>query len=158
MQTKSKETLELQTIPEDLELPLTLASPQNRINIEITPANVKSGEKGKDMMNHSSLKDMDMPSFDSSDSSRGLNLEDGNLHSMSRLELLRVQRRTREEKKRYRRAIKEKEEKVLKETGRKRIPKGEKVDESMHALYKLSKAKLKLIEALLSKPGGSAGP
>ncbi len=35
-QFRSKESGELETIPEDLEIPLTLASPQHRINIEVT--------------------------------------------------------------------------------------------------------------------------
>jgi hypothetical protein len=36
LQFRSKESGELETIPEDLEIPLTLASPQHRINIEVT--------------------------------------------------------------------------------------------------------------------------
>ena len=35
-QFRAKESTELETIPEDLEIPLTLASPQHRINIEVT--------------------------------------------------------------------------------------------------------------------------
>jgi hypothetical protein len=68
--------------------------------------------------------------------------------------LLQVQRRTREEKKLYRRTIKEKEERLLAQTGRRRMPKGERDSgDATYGLYKLAKAKLKLIDALLSKPG-----
>ena len=71
-----------------------------------------------------------------------------------RYELLQVQRRTREDKKLYRRAIKEKEERQLAQTGRRRLPKAERDSgDATYGSYKLAKAKLKLIEALLSKPG-----
>ena len=43
---------------------------------------------------------MDMPCFDTSESN--LNKLEANLHSMTRYELLQVQRKTREEKKLYR--------------------------------------------------------
>jgi hypothetical protein len=77
-----------------------------------------------------------------------------NLHSMGRYELLQVQRRTREDKKLYRRAIKEKEERLLAPTGRRRLPKAERDSgDAIYGSYKVAKAKLKLIEALLSKPG-----
>ena len=71
-----------------------------------------------------------------------------------RYELLEVQKRTREDKKLYRRAIKEKEERLLAQTGRRRLPKGERdPGDATYGLYKNAKSKQKLIEALLSKPG-----
>ena len=74
--------------------------------------------------------------------------------NLFRYELLQVQRRTREDKKLYRRAIKEKEERLLAQTGRRRLPKAERDSgDATYGSYKLAKAKLKLIEALLSKPG-----
>ena len=73
-----------------------------------------------------------------------------------RYELLQVQRKTREEKKLYRRAIKEKEDRMLAETGMRKLPKGQRTDDSTYSTYKHCKNKLKLIEALLSKPGGGA--
>ena len=74
--------------------------------------------------------------------------------NLLRYELLQVQRRTREDKKLYRRAIKEKEERLLAQTGRRRLPKAERDSgDATYGSYKLAKAKLKLIEALLSKPG-----
>ena len=55
---------------------------------------------------------------------------------------------------RYRRIIKEREEQILAKTGRQRIPKEERdADDATYVSYKLAKAKLKLIGALLSKPG-----
>ena len=70
-----------------------------------------------------------------------------------RFELLEIQNRTREEKKHYRRIVKEKEEKYLMDNVLRHIPKDDKskIDEINYNLYKKSKAKLKLIEALLSK-------
>ena len=67
--------------------------------------------------------------------------------------MLEIQNRTREEKKHFRRIVKEKEEKFLKDNVLRRIPKDDKakIDEMNYGLYKKSKAKLKLIEALLSK-------
>ena len=78
--------------------------------------------------------------------------------SKSRFELLQVQKRAKEEKKIYRRAIKEKEERILAQRGIKRLPKVERDSgEAIYGSYKLAKAKIKLIEALLAKPPGG-GP
>ena len=66
--------------------------------------------------------------------------------------MLEVQKRAKEEKKRWRRAIKEKEESILAQRGIKRLPKGERDSgEAMYGSYKLAKAKIKLIDALLKK-------
>lgn len=64
-----------------------------------------------------------------------------------------MQKRTREEKKHYRRIVKEKEDRFLRENALRRVTRDErqKIDEINYNLYKKSKAKLKLIEALLSK-------
>ena len=67
-------------------------------------------------------------------------------------------KRAKEEKKIYRRAIKEKEERILAQRGIKRLPKVERDSgEAIYGSYKLAKAKIKLIEALLAKPPGG-GP
>lgn len=157
---RSKDLLELETIPEDLEVPMTMATPQHRINIEVTSSLEKASKAAKEgskkladgmgNMRHA----MDMPCFDTTESN--LNKLEANLHSMTRYELLQVQRKTREEKKLYRRAVKEKEDRLLQETGMKRLPKGQRTDDSTYGMYKHCKNKLKLIEALLSKPGGGA--
>ncbi|KAJ9592636.1 hypothetical protein L9F63_015691, partial [Diploptera punctata] len=71
-----------------------------------------------------------------------------NLHSLSLSELLNQQRTTREEKKRFRRSLREYEEDFQRRTGKKlqredRIPM-----ESTYIAYKQAKAKLRLLEAL----------
>lgn len=163
---RSKDPLELETIPEDLEIPLTLASPQHRINIETHASRcvdinilVEDAERSNQLRSmdgmpvSSDLKNLGVKT-DSSISSATIHAVEANLHSMTRYELLQVQRRTREDKKLYRRAIKEKEERLLAQTGRRRLPKAERDSgDATYGSYKLAKAKLKLIEALLSKPG-----
>lgn len=153
---RSKESLELATIPEDLEVPMTMATPPHRINIEITStldSQSKDSKKLADGIQQSLRHTMDMPCFDTESTLHKL---EANLHSMSRYELLQVQRKTREEKKLYRRAVKEKEDRMLAETGMRKLPKGQRIDDSTYNMYKHCKNKLKLIEALLSKPGGGA--
>ena len=114
--------MELETIPEGSEIQLTLASPQRRINIE---------------MNEKKTEDY---------------LEDDqpNLHAMSKMELLNVQRSAKEDKKQFRRWLKEKEAKFLEENGR-IMPKDDLKDTDYYSKYKMTKAKLKLVDALLSK-------
>jgi len=151
---RSKDSLELTTIPEDLEVPMTLATPQHRINIEVSTLDMQSKDSKKlsDGIQQSLRHTMDMPCFDTSSTESTMHKLEANLHSMSRYELLQVQRKTREEKKQYRRAVKEKEDRMLAETGMKRMPKGQRIDDSTYNMYKHCKNKLKLIEALLSKP------
>ena len=115
--------LELETIPEGSEIQLTLASPQRRINIEMNE------KKNEDF-----LSEDDQP----------------NLHAMSKMELLNVQRSAKEDKKQFRRWLKEKEAKFLEENGR-IMPKDDLKDTDYYSKYKMTKAKLKLVDALLSK-------
>lgn len=115
--------LELETIPEGSEIQLTLASPQRRINIEMNE------KKNEDF-----LSEDDQP----------------NLHAMSKMELLNVQRSAKEDKKQFRRWLKEKEAKFLEENGRV-MPKDDLKDTDYYSKYKMTKAKLKLVDALLSK-------
>ena len=164
---RSKDPLELETIPEDLEMPLTLASPQHRINIETHASRcVDINILVEDEELTSKVKRMDgMPISSDAKNSGNKNESDitttsiqdveANLHAMSRFELLQVQKRAKEEKKIYRRAIKEKEERILAQRGIKRLPKVERDSgEAIYGSYKLAKAKIKLIEALLQKPPG----
>ncbi|KAJ4439036.1 hypothetical protein ANN_14992, partial [Periplaneta americana] len=74
-----------------------------------------------------------------------------NLHALPLSELLNQQRTTREEKKRLRRSLREYEEDFQRRTGKKiqredRIPM-----ESVYIAYKQAKAKLRLLEALVTK-------
>ena len=67
-----------------------------------------------------------------------------------RIELLNVQRTAKEEKKQLKRLIKEKELKFLQENGRP-MPKDDIKEQEIYGKYKMVKAKIKLVDALLSK-------
>ena len=69
-----------------------------------------------------------------------------------REELVDIQRRVREEKKQLRRTVKEFEETFKTKTGRKIQKEDREPFEKTYQLYKTTKSKLKLIDALLSKP------
>ncbi len=181
---KSDQQNELETIPEDEAIPLTLASPQHRINIEVSsapdadsatesavadPLPTSTPGAGALKRNKTHLANLDALSSvattaggDDSDDGSGGDQQDGSsaeesLHSLSRYELLEVLRRTREEKKFYRKSVKAREDKFQRETGKKRLLKEERWCEEgvrHYQLYKRSKAKVKLIDALLSKKPG----
>ena len=68
----------------------------------------------------------------------------------SRTELYEVQRSAKEEKKQLRRWIKEREQKFLNTNGRP-MAKSETKSHEFYIKYRTTKAKLKLIDALLSK-------
>ena len=163
---KSEQQLELETIPEDEAIPLTLASPQYRINIELTKIDSKqeaAPSNGAEAF-VGSKGDMVREDDDSVGASCGDDEDDevasnGNvvdseesLHSLSRYELLEILRRTREEKRRYRKTAKEREAAAVSSAtaASKAKAAGDEVAK-YHQLYKRSKAKIKLIDALLSK-------
>ena len=167
---KSEQQLELETIPEDEAIPLTLASPQYRINIELTKIDSKQEAASPTAAESfvGSTGDIVREDDDSVDPSCGDDEDDdvasnGNesavaadseesLHSLSRYELLEILRRTREEKRFYRKTAKEKEAAAVSSTSAasKMKAAGDEVGK-YHQLYKRSKAKIKLIDALLSK-------
>ena len=168
---KSDQQLELETIPEDEAIPLTLASPQYRINIELTKIDSKQEAASPAATAAESFvgsnSDVVKEDDDSVGASCGDEEEDdaasnGNesvvadseesLHSLSRYELLEILRRTREEKRIYRKTAKEKEATAVSSTSAasKMKAAGDEVGK-YHQLYKRSKAKIKLIDALLSK-------
>ena len=68
-----------------------------------------------------------------------------------REELVDIQRRVREEKKQLRRTVKEFEDTFKTKTGRKLQKEDREPFEKTYQLYKTTKSKLKLIDALLSK-------
>ena len=74
--------------------------------------------------------------------------------SIPRYELLQVLRRTRDEKRALRRDIRAREEEFRRENGR-RLLKEDRGDDAaladVYAAYKNAKARLKLVDALLSK-------
>ena len=67
-----------------------------------------------------------------------------------RFELLNVQKVAKEDKKQLRRCLKEHELKFLEANGRP-MPKDELKEHEFYSKYKMTKAKLKLVDALLSK-------
>ena len=67
-----------------------------------------------------------------------------------RFELLNVQKLAKEDKKQLRRCLKEHELKFLEANGRP-MPKDELKEHAFYSKYKMTKAKLKLVDALLSK-------
>ena len=168
---KSEQQLELETIPEDEAIPLTLASPQYRINIELTKIDAKQEAASSTNANAEAFVGSKGDVVGEDDNSVGASCGDdeddevasnGNnessveegLHSLSRYELLEILRRTREEKRRLRKTVKEMEAAASSSTtsiaASKMKAAGDEVGK-FHQLYKRSKAKIKLIDALLSK-------
>lgn len=136
-----KDPCELETIPEGAEIQLTLASPQHRINIEMNTSPSRIIDQA-DLM-PADARSLPRPIQEDNDN-------EPNLHAMTRNELVSVQRSAKEEKKQLRRGLKEKEAKFLDENGR-AMPKDELKEHDYYAKYKMTKAKLKLVDALLSK-------
>merc|ERR1712142_400011 len=145
---RSRETAtDLTPIPEDEAISLTLASPANRIILSIpTSHSITTNRLIDDDTMQVSKHDMDLPDIEH------VNREDEHWHSMSREELVDIQRRVREEKKQLRRTVKEFEETFKTKTGRKLQKDDREPFEKTYQLYKTTKSKLKLIDALLSKP------
>merc|ERR1719510_826484 len=134
-----KEPSELQTIPEGSEIQLTLASPQHRINIEMNGTKIKD-ELLEDIPVKNQCTLVEPNDFK----------EEQNLHALSRIQLINVHRTSKEEKKQLKRKIKEKEIKFLEDNG-KPMPKEDIKEQEFYSRYKMVKAKLKLVDALLSK-------
>jgi len=138
---------DLTPIPEEEAISLTLASPGHRIILSVpTCQSLNSNHLGDDVDDvHVSRHDMDLPDIEH------VNREDEHWHSMSRLELVEIQRRVREEKKQLKRTVKEFEDTFKTKTGRKLQKEDREPFEKTYQLYKTTKSKLKLIDALLSK-------
>lgn len=79
-----------------------------------------------------------------------------NLHSLNREELMEQQKVATEEKKRLRRCLKQFEMDVELKTGRKVQKDDKMVMEGVYMSYKKTKAKLRLLEALLNKQMSSS--
>merc|ERR1712141_827304 len=146
-----KEPCELETIPEGSEIQLTLASHQHRISIEMNSS--ISNNRMKDESQQQQILD-DLPTVKNhcilvEPTNKDLSAEQ-NLHALTRIELLNVQRTAKEEKKQLKRLIKEKELKFLQENGRP-MPKDDIKEQEIYGKYKMVKAKIKLVDALLSK-------
>jgi len=152
-----KDPCELETIPEGAEIQLTLASPQHRINIEMNSSPSRILDQADLMPARSSLPkgsgdnqhDNDEDAHEDADDTQ-TNANEPNLHAMTRYELLNVQKLAKEDKKQLRRCLKEHEMKFLEVNGRP-MPKDELKEHDVYSKYKMTKAKLKLVDALLSK-------
>ena len=133
---------DLITIPEDDEVDLTLLTPAHRINLNVT-SHVAS-RVPQVFSRHA----MDLPDF----LEKEISGEPSKLwHAMTRGELLKTFKQVREEKKIARRAVKEFEDRFSTLTGRKVTKEDREPLEKTYQVYKTSKSKLKLINALLSK-------
>jgi len=157
-------SVELVTIPEDEEIDLTLMSPQHRIHLQLptkpsSGGGSSSGTGSSSSGAPSSRHDMDLPSFirpedpaGGEDGEAGSEGSTSNLwHAMSREELLGVLKAVREDKKIARRAVKEFEDRFRNMTGRRVTKEDREPLEKTYKVYKNSKSKVKLINALLSK-------
>jgi len=147
-----KDPCELETIPEGSEIQLTLASPQHRISIEMN-SSISNNYRMKDESQQQQILD-DLPTVKNhcilvESTNKDLSAEQ-NLHALTRIELLNVQRTAKEEKKQLKRLIKEKEVKFLQDNGRP-MPKDDIKEQEIYGKYKMVKAKIKLVDALLSK-------
>jgi hypothetical protein len=145
---KSRENAtDLAPIPEDEAISLTLASPGHRIILSIPTCHTIAS---KHLIDEDDLPvsrhDMDLPDIEH------VIREDEHWHAMPRDELSEIQRRVREEKKQLRRTVKEFEDTFKTKTGRKLQKVDREPFEKTYHLYKTTKSKLKLIDALLSKP------
>jgi len=140
-----KDPCELETIPEGAEIQLTLASPQHRINIEMNSSPSRILDQADLMPVTRSCLPKEV-----SDDETDTKPNELNLHAMSRFELLNVQKLAKEDKKQLRRCLKEHELKFLEANGRP-MPKDELKEHEFYSKYKMTKAKLKLVDALLSK-------
>jgi len=142
-----KDPCELETIPEGAEIQLTLASPQHRINIEMNSSPSRILDQ-TDLMPARSSSNNSLPKDVTDETDNNAN--EPNLHAMSRFELLDVQKVAKEDKKQLRKCLKEHEVKFLEVNGRP-MPKDELKEHELYSKYKMTKAKLKLVDALLSK-------
>lgn len=167
----SKEQQELETIPEDEAISLTMASPQQRINIEVDNSSQSSAESSSastdelSCENKTCKRDNCKKRVPNSIACEGfIKLKsteiavcqtsaknEENLHAMSRYELFQVMKKTKEDKKYFRRKVKEKEEEFKRETGRRLLKEDRDDSENVYRQYKNAKAKVKLIDALLNK-------
>lgn len=145
--------IELPPIIEHVAMDFTLASPQHRSSLQ--------GEEEEELEKlpppPSPTVVLDTPpppaptspSEDPREGQRSVAL--GDLHALPLSELRERKKEAREEKKKLRRALREYEEKFERDTGRKVQKEDRGPMEQTYLDYKHAKAKLRLLEALLSK-------
>merc|ERR1712113_1144398 len=130
-----KDPCELETIPEGSEIQLTLASPQHRISIEMN-SSISNNYRMKDESQQQQILD-DLPTVKNhcilvESTNKDLSAEQ-NLHALTRIELLNVQRTAKEEKKQLKRLIK-KEVKFLQDNVRP-MPKDDIKEQEIYGKY-----------------------
>lgn len=145
--------VELPPIIEHVAMDFTLASPQHRSSLQgdegekliLAPTNTPVTDNPPT----TNFTQVDTPSSDPKEGQRSLAL--GDLHALPLSELRERKKEAREEKKKLRRTLREYEEKFEREMGRKVQKEDRGPMEQSYLDYKHAKAKLRLLEALLSK-------
>ncbi|XP_069167172.1 protein FAM13B isoform X3 [Procambarus clarkii] len=158
--SRTKENLaELPPIIEHVAMDFTLASPQHRSSLQgdeiekliQTAPTTPPGFESPPMFDPSrtATTRKDDPKDDPKDGQQTVAL--GDLHALPLSELRERKKEAREEKKKLRRSLREYEEKFERELGRKVQKEDRGPMEQTYLDYKHAKAKLRLLEALLSK-------
>lgn len=154
MRSRTKENMvELPPIIEHVAMDFTLASPQHRSSLQgdegekliLAPTNTPVTDNPPT----TNFTQVETPSTDPKEGQRSLAL--GDLHALPLSELRERKKEAREEKKKLRRTLREYEEKFEREMGRKVQKEDRGPMEQSYLDYKHAKAKLRLLEALLSK-------
>ncbi|XP_050717359.1 protein FAM13A-like isoform X2 [Eriocheir sinensis] len=152
--SRTKENMvELPPIIEHVAMDFTLASPQHRSSLQgdegekliLAPTNTPV----TDTPPVTNFTEVETSSTDPKEGQRSLAL--GDLHALPLSELRERKKEAREEKKKLRRILREYEEKFEREMGRKVQKEDRGPMEQSYLDYKHAKAKLRLLEALLSK-------
>ena len=138
----------------------TLASPQHRSSVTET-SDIRSEieereEQTSPISNKSSTFGSEESLYASSEESKDFGKQSqtialGDLHALPISELRERKKEARDDKKRLRRALRDYEEKFERETGRKVQKEDRGQMEQTYTDYKHAKAKLRLLEALISK-------
>ncbi|XP_069942757.1 uncharacterized protein [Cherax quadricarinatus] len=154
--SRTKENLaELPPIIEHVAMDFTLASPQHRSSLQgdeiekLIPAAPNTPPGFDSPPTFDSSQAAVAQSDDPKDGQRSVAL--GDLHALPLSELRERKKEAREEKKKLRRLLREYEEKFEREMGRKVQKEDRGPMEQTYLDYKHAKAKLRLLEALLSK-------
>nr|XP_027212927.1 uncharacterized protein LOC113806028 isoform X4 [Penaeus vannamei] len=162
--SRAKENMvELAPILEHEAMDFTLASPQHRGSLQgdeiekislppsppSTPPVFESPVFEAPQMTTTTTTTTTMPGDDPKDTRRGVPL--GDLHALPLSELRERKKEARDEKKKLRRALREFEENFERDLGRKVQKEDRGPMEQTYLDYKHAKAKLRLLEALLSK-------
>lgn len=129
---------DLETIPEDRDIPLTLASPPQRIILKVT---LNGGSKEDKREYAATTSTPDTGQNDGSTIGAHISME----------ELLAIQEQCKVERDAQRKLVKQFEREFEKETGRELTEKEKETRKENYEEYKKTKGKVRLIDALLNK-------